>query len=96
MAASIDRELERAPGASSPAMLRAGHRPATEPTVLAEGELRALAEHRRSATFVDLDGERGRCSPSTRCELLSIRRGSLTSEERREIESHVTHTYRFL
>jgi HD-GYP domain-containing protein (c-di-GMP phosphodiesterase class II) len=27
---------------------------------------------------------------------LSIRKGSLTDEERREIESHVTHTYRFL
>jgi HD-GYP domain-containing protein (c-di-GMP phosphodiesterase class II) len=27
---------------------------------------------------------------------LSVRRGSLTEEERREIESHVSHTYRFL
>ena len=27
---------------------------------------------------------------------LSIRKGSLTEDERREIESHVTHTYRFL
>jgi HD-GYP domain-containing protein (c-di-GMP phosphodiesterase class II) len=27
---------------------------------------------------------------------LSIPKGSLTEEERREIESHVTHTYRFL
>jgi HD-GYP domain-containing protein (c-di-GMP phosphodiesterase class II) len=32
----------------------------------------------------------------TEVEKLQIRRGSLTSPERREIESHVTHTYNFL
>ena len=37
-----------------------------------------------------------RSSPRTRSQALSIRRGSLSEKERREIESHVTHTFRFL
>ncbi len=46
--------------------------------------------------FNDLDGE---CRPvltDDEQRWLSIRRGNLDDEERREIESHVTHTFRFL
>jgi HD-GYP domain-containing protein (c-di-GMP phosphodiesterase class II) len=49
-----------------------------------------------SLTYQDLDGE---CRPvltSDEQRWLSIARGTLDEHERREIESHVTHTYRFL
>ena len=68
---------------------------ANEPTILAEGsfeELRKLAER----TFLDIDGgERPLITPDE-LRFLSIRKGTLDEEERREIESHVSHTYRFL
>jgi HD-GYP domain-containing protein (c-di-GMP phosphodiesterase class II) len=47
-------------------------------------------------TYQDLDGE---CRPiltDDEQRWLSIERGTLDEEERREIESHVTHTFRFL
>jgi HD-GYP domain-containing protein (c-di-GMP phosphodiesterase class II) len=49
-----------------------------------------------SLTYQDLDGE---CRPvltGDEQRWLSIARGTLDEHERREIESHVTHTYRFL
>ncbi len=65
------------------------------PTVLAQGGFERLTELRK-LTYNDshdapqpllLDGE---------IRSLSIPRGTLSPEERREIESHVDHTYRFL
>ncbi len=66
-----------------------------EPTVLPEGNfdaLRALSE----VTYALRNGEEQRLLSPQEVEMLSIRKGSLDSEERREIESHVTHTYHFL
>ena len=70
-------------------------RRANEPTVLPEeagGALRELV----SRSYRD---RRGVVTPLLRDEefrLLSIRKGSLSVEERTQIESHVSHTYRFL
>jgi HD-GYP domain-containing protein (c-di-GMP phosphodiesterase class II) len=67
------------------------------PTVLSEGSFDRLHEiARRSFSFGD-SGEAARAyltDGEVTC--LSIPRGSLSAEERREIESHVTHTFRFL
>lgn len=66
------------------------------PTVLAEGTFDRLGEIAKS-TFRGPFGADPRSFLSEGEVLkLSIRKGSLTAEERREIESHVTHTYRFL
>lgn len=66
-----------------------------EPTVLPEDRREQLAEL-AARRFVDVDGaERALLEPAE-VEMLSIPRGSLNDEERREIESHVTHTVRFL
>jgi len=66
-----------------------------EPTVLPEDHRELLAEL-AARRFVDVDGaERALLEPAE-VEMLSIPRGSLNDEERREIESHVTHTVRFL
>jgi HD-GYP domain-containing protein (c-di-GMP phosphodiesterase class II) len=68
---------------------------ANEPTVLPEGsfeELLALTERR----FVDIDGQEQPFLTDDEVRFLTIRKGSLDDAERLEIESHVTHTYRFL
>ncbi len=68
---------------------------ANEPTVLPEGsfeELLALAERR----FTDIDGHEQPYLSDDEVRFLTIRKGSLDEAERLEIESHVTHTYRFL
>ncbi len=65
------------------------------PSVLPEGSFERLGELARR-TFVDPSGtERPYLLPDE-VAWLSIPRGSLSGEERREIESHVTHTFRFL
>jgi len=66
-----------------------------EPTVLDEGGFEALIEVGRQ-TFVDPQGQANPYLTAEELERLSIRRGSLSREEREEIESHVTHTYNFL
>jgi HD-GYP domain-containing protein (c-di-GMP phosphodiesterase class II) len=68
---------------------------ANEPTVLEEESFRALMDL-PNRTFVDLDGNRQPFLTPNEASALSIRRGSLSEKERREIESHVTHTFRFL
>jgi hypothetical protein len=68
---------------------------ANEPTVLDEDNVKALLEL-PSRTYVDLDGNVQPYLSPHEVASLSIRRGSLSERERREIESHVTHTYRFL
>ncbi|HEY2031046.1 MAG TPA: HD domain-containing phosphohydrolase [Myxococcales bacterium] len=66
------------------------------PTVLAEGTFDRLGEIAKSSFRGPFGADpRGFLSENEVLKL-SIRKGSLTAEERREIESHVTHTYRFL
>jgi HD-GYP domain-containing protein (c-di-GMP phosphodiesterase class II) len=68
---------------------------ANEPTVTAEGnfdELQRLNER----TFRDIDGGQRPMLTPAEIRFLSIRKGNLDDDERREIESHVTHTFRFL
>lgn len=68
---------------------------ANEPKVLADGkeaELRHAAEER----YTDIDGCEHRLLNDQELTDLSIPRGSLNREQRLEIESHVSHTYRFL
>ena len=60
------------------------------------GELpRAHGPH-RAAPSRDLEGNRQPFLTPNEVAALSIRQGSLSEKERREIESHVTHTFRFL
>ena len=66
-----------------------------EPTLLEEESLRALLDL-PNRTFEDADGNRQPFLTLNEVEFLSIKRGSLSDKERREIESHVTHTYNFL
>jgi HD-GYP domain-containing protein (c-di-GMP phosphodiesterase class II) len=68
---------------------------ANEPTVLEEESFRALAGL-SDRTFVDVDANRQPYLTLNEVQALSIRRGSLSEEERREIENHVSNTYRFL
>ena len=68
---------------------------ANEPTVLAEGAF----DHLKAAqqmTYVDFDGAERPLLEESELAFLMIRRGNLDERERREIESHVTHTFRFL
>jgi HD-GYP domain-containing protein (c-di-GMP phosphodiesterase class II) len=68
---------------------------ANEPTILEEDNFRALMDLPKR-TFADIDGNRQPFLTPNELGSLSIRRGSLSEKERREIESHVTHTFRFL
>lgn len=68
---------------------------ANEPTILEEDSFRALMDL-PNRTFGDMDGNRQPFLTPNEVSALSIRRGSLSEKERREIESHVTHTFRFL
>jgi HD-GYP domain-containing protein (c-di-GMP phosphodiesterase class II) len=65
------------------------------PTVLEQHGFERLRELRHAA-FVDGRGQRVELLSEPECVSLSIPRGSLNPEERREIESHVTHTKNFL
>lgn len=65
------------------------------PTVLAQGGFERLSEISRR-TYPDLKGELRPLLVPGEVASLSIPKGSLSEDERREIESHVTHTYRFL
>ena len=65
------------------------------PTVVPREGFEKLASIAAS-TFRDSRGEPQPLLSSPEVELLSIARGSLSTLERKEIESHVTHTFRFL
>jgi HD-GYP domain-containing protein (c-di-GMP phosphodiesterase class II) len=79
---------------------------ANEPTVVEEDTFSALMDlNGRGRAFSDHEAEDGfpveqwAQEPhlsTDEIEALSIRRGTLTDSERREIESHVSHTYEFL
>ncbi|HWH51815.1 MAG TPA: HD domain-containing phosphohydrolase [Gemmatimonadaceae bacterium] len=68
---------------------------ANEPTILAEGSFDELRELNRRS-YVDFGGTNRPLLEDHELQFLMIRRGNLDDAERREIESHVTHTYRFL
>jgi HD-GYP domain-containing protein (c-di-GMP phosphodiesterase class II) len=68
---------------------------ANEPTVLFAGtfdELTQINQYR----YVDFDGVERPLLEDAELQYLMIRKGNLDDNERREIESHVTHTFRFL
>jgi len=66
-----------------------------EPTVLPEGDFDNLMRW-ASTYYEDLEGNNQPYLSDDEVRFLSIRKGSLDEAERLEIESHVTHTYRFL
>jgi HD-GYP domain-containing protein (c-di-GMP phosphodiesterase class II) len=68
---------------------------ANEPTILPEGSFETLTEINRR-TYVDFNGAERPLLGDDELQYLIIRKGNLDDRERREIESHVTHTYRFL
>jgi len=68
---------------------------ANEPTILPDGSFEELHRHAKR-TWRDLDGVEHPLLRGEELRFLTIRKGSLDDAERREIESHVTHTYRFL
>jgi HD-GYP domain-containing protein (c-di-GMP phosphodiesterase class II) len=70
-------------------------RHANQPSVLEEESARALLDL-PNRSYYDPEGQRQPLLTPNEVSALSIRRGSLSDKERREIESHVTHTFRFL
>jgi HD-GYP domain-containing protein (c-di-GMP phosphodiesterase class II) len=66
-----------------------------EPTVLRDGNFKQLQEF-AAREFVDSTGRRCSLLSDQELHLLSISRGNLDDRERRQIESHVTHTLNFL
>ena len=66
-----------------------------EPTVMAERNSQALQEV-GAQLFVDFEGIERPLLDEHELKFLMIERGNLDERERREIESHVTHTFRFL
>ena len=68
---------------------------ANEPTVLPEGSFHELKEI-NERTYIDFEGVERPLLRDEELRFLMIRKGNLDDRERREIESHVTHTYRFL
>ncbi len=68
---------------------------ANEPTILPEGKFDEL-EAINARTFLDFDGVEKPLLGDDELRYLMINKGNLDPKERREIESHVTHTFRFL
>jgi len=68
---------------------------ANEPSILEEESFRALMDL-TARSYADAEGGRQPYLTPNEAQALAIRRGSLSEKERREIESHVTHTYSFL
>ena len=66
------------------------------PTILPEGSFDRLDDIAKGLYVGPFGGEARPYLQQNEVLKLSIRKGSLTEEERREIESHVSHTYRFL
>jgi HD-GYP domain-containing protein (c-di-GMP phosphodiesterase class II) len=66
-----------------------------EPTIMPEGSFEKLVEIAR-LSYTDARGAEQPYLSSAEVSALKLPRGSLTSEERLEIESHVVHTYNFL
>jgi len=68
---------------------------ANKPSVLPEGGFQHLQKI-HAMKFIDSDGQNCSLITAKDLEVLSIRRGSLSAEERLEIEDHVMHTMEFL
>lgn len=68
---------------------------ANEPTVLPESSFDEL-QHIAQQRYVDFDGVERPLLAEHELQFLMITQGTLDERERLEIESHVTHTYRFL
>ena len=68
---------------------------ANKPSVMEEGNFSLLNKIAKHSIRLD-DGTRVPFLKNNELLSLSIRKGSLNTEERTEIESHVTHTYEFL
>jgi HD-GYP domain-containing protein (c-di-GMP phosphodiesterase class II) len=68
---------------------------ANEPTILPEGSFHELKEI-NERTYIDFEGVERPLLGDEELRFLMIRKGNLDDRERREIESHVTHTFRFL
>jgi HD-GYP domain-containing protein (c-di-GMP phosphodiesterase class II) len=68
---------------------------ANRPNVLEDGDFQHLLEIRQEG-FLDLDGTFSGLIEDDDLLALSVRQGSLTPNERREIQSHVVHTKEFL
>ncbi len=66
-----------------------------EPRVLAEEPVKILSEI-ASHTYLDMGGLSAPYLTRQEVDYLQIRKGSLNEKERKEIESHVIHTYEFL
>lgn len=66
-----------------------------EPTIFPEGKFEQLLQI-ASEKFRDTNGRDFPLLTDTEVRLLSIRKGSLDEAERKQIESHVVHTYKFL
>ena len=66
------------------------------PTILPEGSFDRLGDIAKGSFVGPFGGEQRPFLQQNEVVKLSIRKGSLTEDERREIESHVSHTYRFL
>ena len=68
---------------------------ANNPTIMPQGGFERILEIAGN-TFVDVDGVKVPYLTTKEAENLTIGKGSLNVEERLEIESHVTHSFRFL
>jgi len=68
---------------------------ANEPTVLEKGGFERLADI-ATRVYQGVDGTEQHFLTDEEVHALQVGRGTLTAEERREIESHVVHTYNFL
>ena len=66
------------------------------PTILPEGSFERLGVIAKADYASPYTGTRRPILSDNEVLKLSVRKGSLTEDERREIESHVTHTWRFL
>ncbi len=68
---------------------------ANEPTILEEGSFDFIQRIAAMQFYLDGEGTKPYIEPEELYSL-SIRKGTLDDKERREIESHVTHTFNFL
>ncbi len=75
--------------------LRAFVRACNQPNVVAGGDYAKLGDF-LTKRYPAIDGEQRSYLTEEEVSRLSILRGSLSENERREIESHVVHTYEFL
>jgi len=66
-----------------------------EPTVLPQGNFEELLRY-AEVFYEDLGGKKQSYLNPDEVRFLTIRKGSLDERERLEIESHVSHTFRFL